>query len=310
MSGTYSLFALTPEEQESFQDDIQDLISQIHAILYPEHSQPLSVYDWSEALRLVRDAFVLANNMHECDNKPPTITTFSLPISPSFPTFSRTPTSPSYAYFFSLSPTSSCHPSPRPDIDSSPETCDTHAQLATLFLAKGDCLHGLGRPREARDAYQAALAASETAYAPATQRLAALDGAVLDDTRARRMGGLWGGAVVGSGSGSGSNCMGAEGEKKGKEGEEEAMSTTPDLGVLGYDTELWDPEPVLQVQCAERSVVLVKGSPGRHSPMQAVVGRYVKTDAASPLWGGRAQHRQQQQQFSGASSPRMVNVSA
>lgn len=261
MVTTYPLFALTLEEQASFQTDLDDLILEIDAILHPETSHPLSVYDWSEALRLVRDAFVLATDMHECGDQPPE------------------PGSPSSLY----SSCSSCASSPvTPHPAGEP---DSHARLATLFLAKGDCLRGLGRVREARDAYQAALAASEEVYGPATTRLAVLDRAALDDVRARRMGGLWTATHVGCGG------------------------LLPDLAVLGYETELWDPEPSLKVQCAERWARHVEVPAGTHLGLRGTVARFVRPEVATVRRGGKEEHHQHRV-GGGAGSPRMIRVSA
>ncbi|KAH6658409.1 hypothetical protein BKA67DRAFT_689552 [Truncatella angustata] len=167
---TFSAFTLTPEEILSFETDLQDLLSSIHRILN-ERPSPLSVYDWSEALRLVRDAFMLAVDMH------------------------------------ALLP-------------------ESDARLVTLFRYKGDCLRGLGRRQEARDAYLASRRAEEECCigAAGNWRLGEEPEPWLcDEVRSRRLGRLW----------------------------STPLRDEPDLGVLGYKTELWDPEPPLLVGSAE-----------------------------------------------------------
>lgn len=173
----YPSFALTADEQTSFQADLVEILLSIQTIL--SRPAPLSVYDWSEALRLVRDAFAFAA-----------------------------------------------------DMDSDFSEDDT--RLATLFLYKGDCFRGLGRLREARDAYLAACRVEcagpedrASQYA-AGDRLEDLDEWCGDDLRAKRLGGLWT-ALRHTGG-----------------------LANPDLSVLGYETELWDPEPPLVIRSAEQ----------------------------------------------------------
>ncbi|ETS86046.1 hypothetical protein PFICI_04071 [Pestalotiopsis fici W106-1] len=195
----YPPFALTVEEQSSFHDDLEDLLSSIQTIL--SRPGPLSVYDWSEALRLVRDAFAFVTDMH----------------------------------------------------DLSSPTADADTRLATLFLYKGDCFRGLGRLREARDAYLAACqvecqgSEDQASQFAAGDRLEDLDEWCGDDLRAKRLGGLWNALHTGL--------------------------TNPDLSVLGYETELWDPEPPLVIRTAERWARRVENRiPGTFFALKEVAG--------------------------------------
>lgn len=167
-------FTLTSEELDSFSTDLQELLTSIKAIF--SGPKPLSVYDWSEALRFIRDAFAFTIDMHE------------------------------------LTPES-----------------DTH--LARLFLYKGDCFRGLGRVREARNAYRASCgvgcmsAEDRTSQYQAGERLEELDELFRDDQASKRTGGLWNALQTGLNS--------------------------PDLSLLGYKTELWDPEPPLRIKSVQ-----------------------------------------------------------
>ncbi|KAK6080075.1 hypothetical protein SCUP234_05431 [Seiridium cupressi] len=191
-------FTLTPEEQTSFQTDLLDLIASIQTII--SGPSPLSVYDWSEALRLVRDAFAFAADIHE------------------------------------LGPESA-------------------TRLATLFLYKGDCFQGLGRIRESRDAYLAAcrvecVGAEDRGFQYlAGDRLEDLED-VVDDFRAKRLGGLW-------------NAL-------------NTRLNDPDLSVLGYETELWDPEPPLLVKSvAHRPLIGESRVMETFYSLKAVMGGFV-----------------------------------
>ncbi|KAI1848670.1 hypothetical protein JX266_005529 [Neoarthrinium moseri] len=172
------LFDLTPDEKQSSLRELFDMIEEIRRII--AGPAPLSVFDWSEALRLLKDAFVLANDTHEWYDD---------------------------------------------------------VRLATLFLYKGDCFRGLGRVREARDAYQAALQVETRSYEDEGSRLNAIDrltdlDTFMEDAKARRKAGLWHALNHSNGN--------------------------PDLSILGYETELWDPEPALRVQSVERWPAKVK----------------------------------------------------